>query len=76
METIGFSKIKVNQNWNITPKTENFAHLQKILHTDPLKRDFFTDQDKNVLMICRNHYKALTSALQIFLYAIDWSDPE
>lgn len=27
-------------------------------------------------MICRNHYKTLTYAFQIFLMAIQWDDPE
>ena len=27
-------------------------------------------------MTCRNHYKNLSSALQIFLLGIDWSDTE
>lgn len=76
MESMGFSKIRVNRNWNITPKTENFSHLHRILNTDALARENFKDIDKNILMICRNHYRSLTKALQIFLYAIDWSDPE
>ncbi len=39
-------------------------------------RHTYDEEDKFKLMICRNHYKTLTHALQIFLCAIDWHDPE
>jgi phosphatidylinositol-4,5-bisphosphate 3-kinase len=76
MEAAGFPKLQRAKAWNITPKTEDLARLQKLLNVDPLERHLYTESDKLALMICRNHYTSLSSALQIFLQAIDWSDPE
>ncbi|EGR27401.1 phosphatidylinositol- -diphosphate 3-kinase, putative [Ichthyophthirius multifiliis] len=82
MESVGFPKLSKKmkgdrfKNWNTTPKTDDLAHLQVLLNFDPLKRCEYTEEDKHILMICRNHYKTLTHALQIFLLAINWLDPE
>ncbi|KAL4497869.1 hypothetical protein ABPG72_000624 [Tetrahymena utriculariae] len=65
-----------HKNFNQTPKTEDLARLQFLLNADPLKRPEFTPEDKHILMISRNHYKTLTQALQVFLLAVDWLDPE
>ncbi|KRX06528.1 Protein kinase-like domain [Pseudocohnilembus persalinus] len=74
-----FGKISKQENrqekWQKTPKIDQLAKLQSLLNADPLIRRNFTEQDKTILMVCRNHYKSLASALQIFLYAVDWSDP-
>ncbi|KAL4490435.1 hypothetical protein ABPG72_002645 [Tetrahymena utriculariae] len=81
MKQLGFPKLSKRsnggKNWNSTPKTDDLARLQQLLSIDPLRRlSEQSEEDKHVLMICRNHYKTLTHTLQIFLFAIDWLDPE
>jgi phosphatidylinositol-4,5-bisphosphate 3-kinase catalytic subunit alpha/beta/delta len=48
---------------NIHPKTDELAKLQKLLNVDPLEREDYTAEEKHILMICRYHYKSLSSAL-------------
>lgn len=50
--------------------------MEKLLKFDPLQRHLYTDDDKYILLKCRNHYKNRSSAFPIFLCAINWSDPE
>jgi hypothetical protein len=76
MEAAGFPKMQSQKAWNITPKTDDLARLLKLLNFDPLEQQFYTKSDKEALLICRKHYTSLSSTLQIFLQAIDWSDPE
>ena len=33
-------------------------------------------REKLILLICRNHFKSIPQALDIFLCAVDWSNPE
>lgn len=74
-QDVHVKKIVEKLDWNDPPKTDDLAHLQSLLNTDPLNRDKFTDEEKFILIKCRHHYKTLPNALPIFLVAIDWSDP-
>ncbi|CAD8088033.1 unnamed protein product [Paramecium primaurelia] len=71
-----YNQVFPYKNWSTTPRTEDLAILQALLKYNPLNRPYYTDQHKYILMICRNHYKTLPYALQIFLMAIEWDDPE
>ncbi|CAK95176.1 unnamed protein product (macronuclear) [Paramecium tetraurelia] len=71
-----YNQVFPQKNWSTTPRTEDLAILQGLLKYNPLNRPYYTDQHKYILMICRNHYKTLPYALQIFLMAIEWDDPE
>ena len=59
----GNNQLTSKQSLNVHPRTEELARLQKLLNVDPLERDKYSTSDKNILMICRYHYKSLTAAL-------------
>lgn len=63
-------------SWKATPNTEELAQLDRLLKFDPLTRGLYSDEDKFILLKCRNYYKNSPSAFPIFLCAIDWSDPD
>ena len=59
-----------------TPSTTDLAKLQSLLQQDPLNRNKYKPNEKDILIKCRSHYKSLPHGLQIFLTIIDWTDPE
>jgi hypothetical protein len=63
-------------DWKETPSNIEIAKLNNLLNSDPLSRVHFTAQDKFILMKCRIYYKSLGKNFPIFLYSIDWSEPE
>ncbi|CAD8171964.1 unnamed protein product [Paramecium pentaurelia] len=68
--------VRPQRDWKATPNTNELAKLDRLLKFDPLQRHLYTDEDKFILLKCRNHYKNQPSAFPIFLCAINWSDPE
>jgi len=74
---LGFSKVLnqneiSNKNWNKTPITQDLARLHHLLRINSLDRKReINENDKFILMICRNHYKSISEALQLFTFAID-----
>lgn len=56
------------------PTTSDLGMLQQLIKRDALNWSF-NEQEKEVLMVCRHHYKSIPDALPIFLAAVDWSDP-
>jgi len=63
-------------DWHDKPTNEDLTKLQKLLNLNPLEMQELTEDEKYILLKCRNHYKSLSKALPIFLAAIDWSNPE
>lgn len=55
------------------PQIDDLANLEQILFKDPLES--LSDEEKRILIICRNHYLKLPMALQLFLRAINWTRP-
>ncbi|CAD8121098.1 unnamed protein product [Paramecium sonneborni] len=68
--------VRPQRDWKATPNTNELAKLDTLLKFDPLQRHLYTDDDKFILLKCRNYYKNQPSAFPIFLCAINWSDPE
>ena len=68
--------ITVRHDWHDKPTNDDLTKLQKLLNLNPLDMQELEDDEKFILLKCRNHYKTLSKALPIFLSAIDWSDPE
>ena len=58
-----------------TPTTYELAQLRTLLSRDPLNWKF-EENERELLVKCRYHYKNTSSYLPIFLKAIDWSNPE
>ena len=63
-------------DWHDKPSNDDLTKLEKLLHLNPLQQQELTNDEKFILLKCRNHYKSLSKALPIFLTAIDWSNPE
>lgn len=59
-----------------TPDYAELALCNLLLGYNPLKWDEFNQEEKQVLLKCRNHLSTLSSALPIFLCAINWLDPD
>ena len=55
------------------PQISELAALEKILLKDPLQD--LTAQEKQVLFICRDHYKTLPLSLPLFLKSVNWTCP-
>ena len=77
VKQLGFSLIskKTNKLINLlesTPTSDDLARLYQLLNKDSLSWNF-TQEEKEILIKGRNHYKTKASALPIFLQAIDWS---
>ncbi|EGR27704.1 phosphatidylinositol- -diphosphate 3-kinase, putative [Ichthyophthirius multifiliis] len=69
------SKNRLEDLWQYTPQNQYLADLKDLLKRDPLDRQFDMRQ-KLILLICRNHFKSIPDALDTFLCAVDWSNPE
>ncbi len=79
MQFLGFPGIHKPEHYRKfidTPSTTDLAKLQSLLQQDPLNRNKYKPNDKDILIKCRSHYKSLPHGLQIFLTIIDWTDPE
>lgn len=55
------------------PQIDDLANLEQVLFKDPLES--LNNEDKRILIICRNHYFNIPMALQLFLRAVDWTRP-
>ncbi|KAL4450532.1 hypothetical protein ABPG74_019430 [Tetrahymena malaccensis] len=77
MIQLGFqnAKNRLEDLWVYTPQNQYLAELKELLKRDPINRNFDMRQ-KLILLICRNHFKSIHQALDIFLCAVDWSNPE
>lgn len=55
------------------PQIDDLANLEKALSIDPLEP--ISEDSKKLIFICRDHYKGIPLALQLFLRAVDWTRP-
>jgi phosphatidylinositol-4,5-bisphosphate 3-kinase len=55
------------------PTIEDLSKLEAVLAIDPLTA--LSEEDRRLLVQCREHYKTNSSALILFLRAIDWMRP-
>lgn len=75
-QLMGRPQFSALNDWRTTPKTDDLVKLAGILNTDPLKIDGLTAQERITLIKCRHHYCQYGYGLQLFLSAIDWTDPD
>jgi len=55
------------------PTIDDLAGLEAVLAKDSLQD--LDEEERRLLFVCRDHYKSLSSALPMFLRAVDWSRP-
>lgn len=55
------------------PTIEDLSKLEAVLAIDPLTP--LSEDDRRLLILCREHYKTNSSALILFLRAVDWMRP-
>ena len=64
-----------NKKGSSSMDSEDLIHIQQLLSSNPVEMKLSLD-DKQVILRCREQLKHISSALSIFLQAIDWGDPE
>lgn len=58
----------------VKPTIAQIASLEELVEKDSL--DELEEEEKELLLCCRDHYKTLPLALPLFLRAVDWMEPE
>jgi len=59
----------------MNPNPDFISRLDYLLKKDPLDRNYNLIEKIN-LLVCRSVYKTEDETLEIFLSAIDWTDPD